>query len=117
MSHIVAFRRLFANVRLFTMRRGIVSLTHVVCWSPGLVATIADAVGQTPNGPYEIWCLLLIVAVSISFIFDLRDVDPQLATLANLNRPEDYLAALAALNLTAPPEVIEKLRSGRISND
>ncbi len=35
----------------------------------------------------------------------LRAVDPQLQTLANLNRPEDYLAALATAGLEAPPKV------------
>ena len=33
---------------------------------------------------------------------DLRDVDPQLTTLNNLNRPEDYTAALAACGFDAP---------------
>jgi molybdopterin-guanine dinucleotide biosynthesis protein A len=35
----------------------------------------------------------------------LRDADPELATLDNLNRPEDYFAALAREGLEAPPEV------------
>jgi molybdopterin-guanine dinucleotide biosynthesis protein A len=35
---------------------------------------------------------------------DLRDVDPQLDTLRNLNRYEDYLAALAAAGFVAPEE-------------
>lgn len=39
----------------------------------------------------------------------LRDVDPQLATLRNLNRPEDYLAALADAGLTAPAELLARL--------
>jgi molybdenum cofactor guanylyltransferase len=38
---------------------------------------------------------------------DLRDVDPRLATLENLNRYEDYLAALAAVGLAAPAETGE----------
>jgi molybdopterin-guanine dinucleotide biosynthesis protein A len=33
---------------------------------------------------------------------ELRDVDPQLATLENLNRYDDYLAALAAAGFVAP---------------
>jgi molybdopterin-guanine dinucleotide biosynthesis protein A len=35
---------------------------------------------------------------------DLRNVDPQLATLRNLNRHEDYLTALAAATNVAPGE-------------
>ena len=37
---------------------------------------------------------------------ELRLVDPQLSTLENLNRPEDYLAALAAAGLNPPPGVL-----------
>jgi molybdenum cofactor guanylyltransferase len=40
---------------------------------------------------------------------DLRDVDPQLTTLANLNHPRDYLDALAAEGLSPDPAVIAKL--------
>ena len=40
---------------------------------------------------------------------ELRAVDPHLDTLKNLNRPEDYLAALAEAGFTAPPEVLEPL--------
>jgi molybdenum cofactor guanylyltransferase len=38
---------------------------------------------------------------------DLRDVDPQLATLENLNCYDDYLAALAAAGFVAPDETGE----------
>jgi molybdenum cofactor guanylyltransferase len=38
---------------------------------------------------------------------DLRDVDPQLATLENLNCYDDYLAALAAAGFAAPGETGE----------
>ena len=37
------------------------------------------------------------------------DVDPQSATLANLNRPADYLAALQQAGFTAPAEILEQL--------
>jgi molybdopterin-guanine dinucleotide biosynthesis protein A len=39
---------------------------------------------------------------------ELRNVDPDLDTLANLNRPADYLAALAAEGLSAPPEILSR---------
>jgi molybdopterin-guanine dinucleotide biosynthesis protein A len=42
-------------------------------------------------------------------IEELRGVDPELSTLANLNHPSDYLAALAAEGLAADPAVVEKL--------
>jgi molybdopterin-guanine dinucleotide biosynthesis protein A len=34
---------------------------------------------------------------------ELRDVDPQLSTLANLNYEEDYCAALSAAGFAVPP--------------
>jgi molybdopterin-guanine dinucleotide biosynthesis protein A len=37
---------------------------------------------------------------------DLRGVDPQLATLRNLNRPEDYLAALTEAGFEAEPAIL-----------
>jgi molybdopterin-guanine dinucleotide biosynthesis protein A len=40
---------------------------------------------------------------------ELREVDPALATLRNINRPEDYLAALGEAGFTAPPEVLMAL--------
>jgi molybdopterin-guanine dinucleotide biosynthesis protein A len=40
---------------------------------------------------------------------ELIDVDPQLVTLKNLNRPEDYFDALADAGFDAPPDVMEKL--------
>jgi molybdopterin-guanine dinucleotide biosynthesis protein A len=40
---------------------------------------------------------------------ELRAVDPQLTTLQNLNRPEDYLAALAAAGFAADPAIVARL--------
>lgn len=40
---------------------------------------------------------------------DLRSVDPELMTLRNLNRPDDYLSALAALGFTAPQAIRAQL--------
>jgi molybdopterin-guanine dinucleotide biosynthesis protein A len=43
---------------------------------------------------------------------ELTAVDPGLETLKNLNRPDDYLAALAEEGLAADPEVLRRLTSG-----
>jgi molybdopterin-guanine dinucleotide biosynthesis protein A len=43
---------------------------------------------------------------------ELRDVDPGLDTLKNLNCPEDYFDALAQAGFEAPADVIAKLRGG-----
>jgi molybdopterin-guanine dinucleotide biosynthesis protein A len=40
---------------------------------------------------------------------ELTDVDPRLTTLKNLNRPADYLAALAEAGFAAPSELLAKL--------
>jgi molybdopterin-guanine dinucleotide biosynthesis protein A len=40
----------------------------------------------------------------------LREVDPDLATLRNLNHPADYLAALAQAGFSAPPDILAHLR-------
>lgn len=42
---------------------------------------------------------------------ELIDVDPELATLDNLNRPADYFAALSKAGLTAPDDVRARLES------
>jgi molybdenum cofactor guanylyltransferase len=42
---------------------------------------------------------------------ELHDVDPELNTLKNLNRPEDYLAALAEAGFTVPEEIAAKLKA------
>jgi molybdenum cofactor guanylyltransferase len=40
---------------------------------------------------------------------ELRDVDPTLLSLRNVNRPDDYLAALAEAGFTAPAEVLRAM--------
>ena len=40
---------------------------------------------------------------------ELRPVDPELTTLENLNRPEDYLQALVKAGIAATPEVLGQL--------
>jgi molybdopterin-guanine dinucleotide biosynthesis protein A len=46
---------------------------------------------------------------------ELRGVDPQLATLRNLNRPEDYLAALAEAGFEPEPAILDALGWPRTS--
>ncbi len=40
---------------------------------------------------------------------ELRDVDPRLDTLRNLNSPADYLAALTEAGFTAPPDLFDEI--------
>ena len=44
---------------------------------------------------------------------ELKSVDPQLSTLQNLNRPEDYLAALAAAGFPPDPAIAAALERPR----
>lgn len=44
---------------------------------------------------------------------ELRDVDPELHTLANLNHPSDYTRALMAEGLAPPQEIVEQLAKER----
>jgi molybdopterin-guanine dinucleotide biosynthesis protein A len=41
---------------------------------------------------------------------ELRDVDPELRSLVNLNCPSDYLSALAIAGFFAPPDVVTRLK-------
>jgi molybdopterin-guanine dinucleotide biosynthesis protein A len=41
---------------------------------------------------------------------DMRSVDPHLSTLANLNRPEEYLAAVQSAGFSVPPDVYAALQ-------
>ncbi len=43
---------------------------------------------------------------------ELRDVDPELHTLQNLNTPEEYLQALERAGFEAPAEILKKLGPG-----
>ena len=44
---------------------------------------------------------------------ELRLVDPELATLENLNRPEDYLRALAQARFEPTPDVLMQIGQNR----
>lgn len=57
----------------FTLRIGVVSLTHVVCWTPGFVLAIVDVQGRGVNTPYELWLYAIVIVIAISFLFDLKD--------------------------------------------
>ena len=45
-------------------------------------------------------------------VAELRGVDPNLYTLTNLNRPDDYYAALRTAGFDPPPEIVKVLDSG-----
>ncbi len=70
-SHLIVFG--LAAAQLFTMRRGVVSMLHIICWAPGLVASIVDAEARSADRLYATWSYSVIAVLAISFLFDLRD--------------------------------------------
>ena len=70
-SHLIVF--CLSAWPKFVLRIGMVSLLHVLCWTPGYVLMLADRQGQLTNLPYTIWSHAIIIVISIAFIFDLRD--------------------------------------------
>ncbi len=53
---------------------GLVSLLHLGCWTPGYVLLLRERRVRAPATPaYRTWSWVLIVVVSISFVFDVRD--------------------------------------------
>ena len=70
-SHLFVFGAPVMN--RFTMRVGIMSLAHVVCWAPGWLQVSADSEGRCLDFAYGTWSYALIVVIAISFIFDVLD--------------------------------------------
>lgn len=56
-----------------TMRKGLVSLTHVLCWTPALVAVARGLAATSRETRYGVWCRLLVAVMTIALIFDARD--------------------------------------------
>ena len=79
LSHLIVFA--FPLQKKWTMRAGMVSLLHVLCWSPGWVMCILDADQWVLGAPYTYWCYDIIVLIGFSFIFDVRDALVYLACL------------------------------------
>jgi molybdopterin-guanine dinucleotide biosynthesis protein A len=67
------------------------------------IEALLEADRQRPVYLYELVKTRLITAD------ELREVDPTLATLRNINRPDDYLAALQEAGFSAPSDVLQAL--------
>jgi molybdopterin-guanine dinucleotide biosynthesis protein A len=66
----------------------------------GVLPKIDELLAADRLRPVDLFNLVPTNRVSTE---ELRTVDPELETLRNLNRPEDYLAALAATGFAPPP--------------
>ncbi len=56
-----------------TLRTGLVSVTHVIGWTPVLVALVRAAPASDPRTAYGVWCRMLLAIVAIALVFDYRD--------------------------------------------
>jgi hypothetical protein len=70
-SHLVLV--VIGAAELATIRTGLVSLAHSVCWAPVLVVLILALPGTPPRSAYGIWCRMLIAIIAIALVFDVRD--------------------------------------------
>lgn len=55
------------------VRIGVVSLAHVVCWTPALVMLARELRATSIETRYGLWCRVLLAVIAVAFVFDLRD--------------------------------------------
>lgn len=75
-----------------------------------VVPHIAELLAADQMRPVFLFDRVRTVRVPVE---ELLAVDPQLSTLKNLNRPEDYLAALAQAGFAADPAILAALEKPR----
>jgi len=78
-SHVVVV--LLGKYSPCRLRACIVSLTHVLCWSPGWFLSQLTWSDYTSQLAYTIWVSLYVIVVAASFYFDLRDASIYLRTV------------------------------------
>jgi len=61
---------------------GLVSLIHIVFWSPGLYLLLTRRPFSKGVSPYAIWSGLMLMLIIISFFFDIRDAGIYIAHIA-----------------------------------
>ena len=58
---------------------GLIGLTHIVCWSPGLYCMLKTRPFFKEVTFYSVWAGVITAVILISFIFDIRDAGIYLA--------------------------------------
>lgn len=61
------------NTEGMVLRAGLVSLLHVVFWTPGLVSLLSNQSDIRFNSAYGIWASILLFVYAVAFTFDIRD--------------------------------------------
>jgi len=70
-SHVIVY--MLSVAKNYVLRAGMVSMLHVICWSPGLVVSLLDWDERAVGGPYQAWSYFIIAVIVIAFVFDIRD--------------------------------------------
>lgn len=55
------------------LQAGLVSLLHVVFWTPGLIAILSNQSDLRLNTAYGVWASVLLFVYAVAFTFDIRD--------------------------------------------
>ncbi len=55
------------------LRAGLVSLLHVIFWTPGLIALLSNQSDIRVNSAYGVWASLMLFVYAVAFTFDIRD--------------------------------------------
>ena len=69
-SHVVVFGLGIVGA---TVRRGLVSLTHLVFWGPGWLMLLQARMSVESHSLFALWSSVCILIVGVSFLFDARD--------------------------------------------
>ncbi len=77
-------------------------------YRPGVLNAIETLLAADRLRPFFLFEAVDTLKISVD---DLRPFDPRLTTLANLNRPADYLNALGQAGFTAPDDILAKLQA------
>lgn len=70
-SHVVTIA--IASIEGVVLRAGLVSLLHVVFWTPGLVSLLSNQSDIRFNSAYGVWASILLFVYAVAFTFDIRD--------------------------------------------
>jgi molybdopterin-guanine dinucleotide biosynthesis protein A len=76
-------------------------------YRPRVLVQIERLLDRDRLRPFHLFARAKTLEVPVD---QLRQVDPELGTLENLNRPEDYFRALQKAGLAIPEGVAEKLK-------